>query len=84
MKLREGNCDFCMVGVYNKTACHENVSSKVLNSLYKYLTYHNNALLCKGDFNANPVSTSKSKLQDIIYKIIKDYDPTDIGNIFVN
>ena len=73
-----------MLRVYNKTACHENVSFKVLNSLYKNLTYHDNALICIRDFNENLLSTSKSKLQDIIYKIIKDYDITDIGNIFGN
>ena len=26
MKLRARNSNFCMVGIYNKTACHENVS----------------------------------------------------------
>ena len=59
MKLRERNFNFCMVGVYNKTACHENVSFKVLNSLYKYLTDHNNTLICLGDFNVNLLTTSK-------------------------
>ena len=80
MKLRERSFNFTMVGIYNKTAGHDNVSFKVLNSLYKYLNYHNNALICLGDFNVNLLSTSESKLQDIIYKIIKDYGLTDIGN----
>ena len=84
MKLRERSFNFSMVGIYNKTAGHDNVSFKVLNSLYKYLNYHNNALICLGDFNVNLLSTSKSKLHDIIYKIIREYDLTDIGNIFGN
>ena len=71
MKLGERSFNFSMVGIYNKTASHDNVSFKVLNSLYKYLNYHNNALICLGDFNVNLLSTSKSKLHDIIYKIIK-------------
>ena len=50
----------------------------------KILAYHNNALICLGDWNVNLLSNSKSKLQDINYKIIKEYDLTDIGNIFEN
>ena len=41
-------------------------------------------MICIEDFNVNLLSTSKSKLQDIIYKIVKDYDLTDIGNFFGN
>ena len=82
MKLRARNFNFYMVGVYNKTACFERRSKEILTMLYDYLSLNNGALICLGDFNVNMLSNTKSNLQNLIYKILKDKNLIDIGHIF--